>query len=262
MAATPLEFYGQYVKRQQLDEQFSEDVRRVIHGGAGGAQPPSSSTPSSAKRASSPGLRAGAALALGGPSTTAASDAHADARAARLQAVEHSRRRECPFDDHTAFQAGGSRPPKSNSAHDNDWAIAGQASRADCRHNRDMQRKIGAGAPFDAPEASWLDQGSRAPASNVAAYADSKAEAVFNKNRMQGTKDLIASDYPQGQSRGASNLPPRPGPLLPEAQLKVVQGGGKLSSLESGQVEYLNSRVLMEANRVRNEGCMKATLAP
>mmetsp|Transcript_24275 Transcript_24275/g.44570 ORF Transcript_24275/g.44570 Transcript_24275/m.44570 type:complete len:259 (-) Transcript_24275:74-850(-) len=256
MSLDPLEVYGRYVQRQQHEDQFSEDVRKVIHSGAG-----SSGRAAAGQRASSPGLRAGAALALGGGQTAA--EVHADARAARAQAVDYARRRECPFDDHSAFQAGGSLPPKNPSREPTDaWASAGQASRVSGRYIRDIQQKIGAGAPFDASEnATWESSNARRVGSNVEAYADSKAEAKFNKNRMQGTKGLISGDYPQAR-QGGSNLPPRPGALLPEAQLKVVAGGVPLSSLAAGQVEYLNSRVQMEANRVRNEGSLKGAFAP
>eukprot|EP00971_Amphidinium_carterae_P274077 5439579-Amphidinium_carterae.1 len=40
MSLDPLEVYGRYVQRQQHEDQFSEDVRKVIHTGVIPLRPP------------------------------------------------------------------------------------------------------------------------------------------------------------------------------------------------------------------------------
>eukprot|EP00929_Paragymnodinium_shiwhaense_P117798 TRINITY_DN8902_c0_g1_i8.p1 TRINITY_DN8902_c0_g1~~TRINITY_DN8902_c0_g1_i8.p1 ORF type:complete len:221 (+),score=37.82 TRINITY_DN8902_c0_g1_i8:50-712(+) len=178
------------------------------------------------------------------------------------------------------------------------------------KQNRDIQQKIGAPAPFDAPETSWPAVSSSAEAaacgfvgqgrssgsrpssgcgrnSSAAAadtqreggtspvqhpvgmqnYAEAQAEAVRNKARMRGSQDLFsgyltADTQPPGMRarRHGSLPPPRPGQnqvnpeaLLPQAQMKVAFEGGTAKGISADKIEYLNSKVLAESNRDRNE---------
>jgi len=261
----PVALLGRFMDRQQRSEQFTEDIRKVIHGNP---------LAPAAIRARSPGLAAGAALALGGCSAAEAQAASADARAACRKAVERSRGSSCPFDDHSAF---GASPADMRSAPGvraplaalNDARQAHQQAQEMRRYNRDIQQKVGAGAPFDAPEACVPAVGSTAEAQrgavlgvsqSVAAVNDSRLEAIRNKNRMRGAQDLISGNYLQSDSgrqpvgrKDAGGLPPRPPDLLPQAQMKLQYDGGSIASLSAQRAEYLNARVLAESNQFRNE---------
>jgi hypothetical protein len=138
--------------------------------------------------------------------------------------------------------------------------------RAAGRYNRDLQQKIGAPAPFDAPEAPGLSVSSSAAAAQsaknstgyAAAAAEVYAEAERNKTRMtSGAQNLIAGDYWMGESNAAKaaaarqqgNVPP----LMPEAHMKVACAGGSAAALSGAKIEYLNSMVQAQTNRERNE---------
>jgi hypothetical protein len=78
---------------------------------------------------------------------------------------------------------------------------------------------------------------------------------------MRGSQDIISGGYLQGEStksrmeaRRAGSLPPKPMEvLLPQAQMKIAYDGGSVSGISKNKVEYINSKVLAEANRARNE---------
>uniref|UniRef100_A0A7S4SEM8 Uncharacterized protein n=1 Tax=Alexandrium monilatum TaxID=311494 RepID=A0A7S4SEM8_9DINO len=288
MSSDPAMVFGTFLDRQQRFEQFSEDMKKVVHTGAGTGSSScgprvasvgrrSSSSPSYGRaahctlrpvtlqgatgRTRSPGLAAGAALALGGGSTAA--EVHAEAHTQRRHATEYARRRECPFDNHTAFgaRAGelGPRPPQLPRHAEREARMVTEASQALGRQNRQLQQRVGA-TPFDAPEHERASSSSIA-ASGAAlqpqALADAHAEMVRNKQRMQGSRDLIAGDYLQGSgtaSRRNGSLPPRPNAeLLPEAQMRFQLKGGSVASLTHGKAAYLNSAVMADNVRLRNE---------
>eukprot|EP00930_Biecheleria_cincta_P051135 TRINITY_DN36295_c0_g1_i1.p1 TRINITY_DN36295_c0_g1~~TRINITY_DN36295_c0_g1_i1.p1 ORF type:complete len:290 (-),score=60.87 TRINITY_DN36295_c0_g1_i1:54-863(-) len=259
----PAAYFDRFQQRQQRADQFSEDIRKVMYGSG-----------NSGTRTTSPGLKAGAALALSGygaGSTVTVAEANAEARAACRKAVERARSTTCPFDDHRAFGASPAdiaprprhTPPKAPEAR-----TALEVAQQMGRHNRDQQQKIGAGAPWDAPETGAVpSHGSGASAYQQAAvmagnsvassYGEASAEALrFRKRMQQGSQDLIAGNYLQGDSAAArrrnQSLPPPGKMLLPEAQMKLQYDGGSLRSLNHDRAEYLNARVLAESNRERN----------
>jgi hypothetical protein len=267
-------FLGRFVDKQRRDEQFSEDMKKVMYGG--GTQSGSGRAPAgtSAGRTRSPGLAAGAALALGG--LQSAAEAHSEARAQCRQAVEYARRQACPFDDHAAFGASPAdrtAPVRAPLLEQQEVNAAVRDARNTGKYNRDIQQKVGAGAPFDAPETSF---GSSAgslksrtsgrfaappaiPQMSVAETAlGARTEAAANKTRMRGCEDLLGGylpdKAPQQQARRNNSLPPRPerDTLLPEAMFKLQYDGGCLRDLNTDKSAYLNSKVSMEANRERN----------
>jgi len=174
--SSPLDHFNRFQQKDDLKAQFSEDIRHVMHGGYG--QGPSTrgdgivgmSRARAAARNHSPGLAAGAALALGSTSRTSSQDPHSAARGFKERARGHA----CPFDDHSAFRREGScgslgldaaelargsrgagarsmtpsrRPPPMEDAY-----AAGAAARNLGRQNREQQTRIFSSAPFDAPE--------------------------------------------------------------------------------------------------------------
>lgn len=263
----PVAVLGRFLDRQKRTEQFTEDIRKVIHGDGG-----TRILPPAANRARSPGLAAGAALALGGTSAGDAHMANAESRAACRKATERSRGTTCPFDNHVAF---GASPADMQSApwqllphSQQDARLAHQQAASMRSHNRDIQQKVGAGAPFDAPECYVPSIGSTALAQqavmgasqSAAAASDARQEALRNKARMRGSQDLIAGNYIVGDSgrqpvgrRDSGGLPPRPPDLMPQAQMKLQYDGGSVAGLTAHRAEYLNARVLAESNQFRNE---------
>jgi len=269
----PVAYFAQHMQKQQRAEQFTEDIRKVISAGHG----------SSGSRTSSPGLKAGAALALGGygcGNSQAVSEAHAEARAAARQVAERSRNASCPFDDHRAFGASpadmlrkpGHAPPLAPDARS-----AQQESRQMGRNNRDLQQKIGAGAPWDAPEKGAVPSyGSGAGAYQQAAMAaapvassafnEAAADATrFRKRMQQGSQDLISGNYLLGEgvavgysaNKRNQSLPPPGQMLLPAAHMKLQYDGGTMRQLSHQRAEYLNARVLAESNRDRNQAAVQ-----
>mmetsp|Transcript_22386 Transcript_22386/g.40330 ORF Transcript_22386/g.40330 Transcript_22386/m.40330 type:complete len:274 (-) Transcript_22386:86-907(-) len=268
----PVAYFAQHMQKQQRAEQFTEDIRKVIHAGQG---------TSSGSRTSSPGLKAGAALALGGygsgNSGQALSQAHAEARAAARQVAERSRNASCPFDDHRAFGANPLEDMAPKPRHTPPLApearFAQQEANSMGRQNRDLAQKFGAGAPFDAPErgavpsygsgAGAYQQAAvaAAPVASVA-YNEAAAEATrFRKRMQQGSQDLISGNYLLGDSSAANkrnqSLPPAGKMLLPEAQMKLQYDGGSVRQLTHQRAEYLNARVLAESNRDRNQAAIQ-----
>eukprot|EP00928_Gymnodinium_smaydae_P020226 TRINITY_DN1781_c0_g3_i1.p1 TRINITY_DN1781_c0_g3~~TRINITY_DN1781_c0_g3_i1.p1 ORF type:complete len:345 (+),score=65.25 TRINITY_DN1781_c0_g3_i1:66-1037(+) len=311
LAVDPLAHFNRFLDRQQREEQFTQDFRKLVYGGSGTAgvasdpkrgggyagsaasqsggygasgrrgPMPAAGAGGSASRTRSPGLAAGAALMMGGAAGTAggatssaapASDApHLAARAACRQMVERSRRTECPFDDHGAFGASAAdRQPQAarhiQAPEPDEAAAAGKMARSVGRHNRDLQQKIGAGAPFDAPFDREVPRSSSrsgtptAPAVASRCFADARTEAAANRGRMRGCEDLISGNYEINRSAAASGRPPLPGgapasrpDLLPQAHMKLQYEGGSLGGLTRERAEYLNAAVLAEGNRYRNE---------
>lgn len=253
MSVDPTAVFGRFLDRQQRSEQFTEDIRKVIHGGG-----------SSIARTRSPGLAAGAALALG------AKDATMDARAACRQASERARHRTCPFDDHSAFGASPAdiqpRPRDGPPPAPNDARLAHQQALRMGKQNRELQQKVGAGAPFDAPERAVIQslqadaQAAVLGAECVTNFNEAQMEALRNKGRMRGTSDLISGNYLMGDSGSApvgrsnnSHLPRGKDVLLPQAHMKLQYDGGSAASLTVQRAEYLNAKVMAESNQYRNQ---------
>lgn len=285
LAQDPRSVFERFQDRQQRDEQFSQNMSKVMYGSYGVASATSNANTGTTRssslcrsgntvRSRSPGLAAGAALTIG-PSTTTAESQIVDNRNACRAMAEKSRGTECPFDDHRAFatsgeSATGSRaavPPRPEQA-----SAALQAAREQARQNRDLQQKIGAGSPFDAPGIAYVAAAGKAkqgllPAS-TGSFADAQEEAARNKSRMRGTSDLISGDYipagPAGASAfaadaaarrvrgvGAGKYVPQED-LLPEANFALAYQGGSLSQMTSEKAAYMNAHVLQERNRDRN----------
>jgi len=288
----PAAVFGRFLDRQSRAEQFSEEIGKVVHSSANGTGALGnglSRTPAAtaAGRHRSPGLAAGAALALTGGAT--ASEAYAEAHAARRQSVDYARRRDSPFDDHSKFGARvgeiGPRQPHLPPPLPSEASSVHAASKLFGREIRSRQEKVGAGAPFDAPErgrsaSSGCLAASAAAAAAAAtpqARADAHSEMVRNKLRMRGTKDLIfgsgvADSHDAGRSSSSiaaaaqlrnSSLPPRGSSLpprmstettdlLPQAHFRLQYEGGSAIGLSGTKAAYLNSSVMKEDNRFRN----------
>jgi len=263
--------------KQSRQSQFSENMKDVMYGGSVAASSGVGSRTSSGagQRTRSPGLRAGAALALGNPAS--ASEAHSEARDQCRQAVDHARRQTCPFDDHSAFGAVASdraHQPRMPVLEQAEVAAATKDSRNCGNYNRDIAHKVGAGSPFDAPFASdyTTSSGNRrvgAPPAlpeKITAYHEAigaaGSQAAANKTRMRGHSDLLGGYQPewhqQGQQSQRPNLPPRPENqvaargLLPQAMFKLQYDGSSVKNLTCAKSEFLNVKVMMEANRERN----------
>jgi hypothetical protein len=155
-------------------------------------------------------------------------------------------------------------------------AAATSAARNLGKHNRDIGQKIGAPAPFDAPEKDIYATSSSGvavpagqrpgglgkrsgvpPAMPLAdSHAEARAEMAANRTRMRGHQDLLGGyEFVGQQNRRTGSLPPKASPaqdLLPEAMMKLQYGGGNIRNLTCANAEYLNSKVLAEANRERN----------
>jgi len=274
----PNAILGKFLDRQQRNHQFSEDMRSVMYGGsvlANNLQ--KDRTGGAAGRVRSPGLAAGAALALGA-TPSSAHEVHAEAHAQCRQAIEHSRRQTCPFDDHSAFGASVAdrqRHARMPVLDQDDVAAASKDARNLGKYNRDISHKTGAGAPFDAPcdidytggsmrtvPAAPSGRRSGAPPAMPLSEAvgGARAEAVANRTRMRGTRDLLGGyvnpwEQKEQQAPRNSSLPPRApnrGDLLPQALMKVQFDGGSVKGITCAQTAYLNSKVLGEANRDRN----------
>lgn len=282
-AADPCAYLQRFADKQSRDEQFSQDIRNVIHGpsrtsAVGGVR---------THRSLSPGLKAGAALTLHGTSaaaginTSAAAEAHAEARAVCQQMKQSALRQDCPFDDHRLLGAGPddrTRPvryPTGTQESRAETTRATTEARSSGKYNRDIAQKIGAGAPFDAPEpqhATFAPSRPPRPSSRervapspTPTFSDARAEAEANRGRMRGCSDLLGG-YLLGDSQPAVQrkapgsfgtagaLPPRPREekLLPQAHMALAFGGASANGLAQERVEYLNTQVLRDANRERN----------
>jgi len=96
---------------------------------------------------------------------------------------------------------------------------------------------------------------------------EAHSEALRYRKRMQeGSQDLIAGNYLLGESPSAvvgasksrnQSQPPPGKQLLPAAQMKLQYDGGSLRNLSHERAEYLNARVLGEANRERNQASLQ-----
>jgi hypothetical protein len=161
-----------------------------------------------------------------------------------------------------------------------DVAAATKDARNHGKYNRDIQQKVGAGAPFDAPERS-ISSSSQIGRSSVGrsgappvipqtslfdattqVRAEAAAQAAANRTRMRGCEDLLGGylpeKFPQQQGGGVrrnNSLPPRPAkdPLLPQAMMKLQYDGGSVGGLTSDRAAHLNAKVLYESNRERNQ---------
>lgn len=256
----PLSHYTRSQDKQSRLDQFSEDVRNVIHGD--GTHANFGSLGSSCRRRRSPGLAAGAALAIG---ASAAAEATAESHALRARSMQYARRTDCPFDDHSSFGVGGSKPPKLTSPStpcDEEMRAAFRVSHTFGKHNRELQQRVGAPAPYDAPERG-VDSWSRSSTPGHSplrshAFGDARQQAEHNKGRMRGTEGIIAGNYGEGcSSKQLGSLPPRPEQaLMPQARVRLAMAGASSRDLSERNVEYLNSKVLADGNRHRNRGTM------
>eukprot|EP00747_Dinoflagellata_sp_TGD_P162931 gnl/TRDRNA2_/TRDRNA2_181099_c0_seq1.p1 gnl/TRDRNA2_/TRDRNA2_181099_c0~~gnl/TRDRNA2_/TRDRNA2_181099_c0_seq1.p1 ORF type:complete len:378 (+),score=67.25 gnl/TRDRNA2_/TRDRNA2_181099_c0_seq1:69-1136(+) len=158
--------HSRFIQKQQRDAQFTEDIRTLIYGG-GGSQAAAQPVPGSngqfvvgrsaggaaGTRTRSPGLAAGATLALGSDT-----NARAEANALARQVAQRARGGSCPFDDHTLHLArdrrdGPTLPPRVPSAPDAYEAkTAFSEARTTGKTNAELQQRCGAGAPFDVTE--------------------------------------------------------------------------------------------------------------
>lgn len=254
-------YFDKQVQKQQRDEQFSQDIKKILHTGV------------ATNRTSSPGLRAGARLALRGYQPTPAEVA-AEARMACQQASQRNRG-VCPFDDHSAFGASAAdreAQPRHGPLATADAHRTHQEAQASRRQNRQAQQKIGAGTPWDAPETAPCTSCFQAAQQQAAlaaggplgarttAHQEAMAEAKRYRDRMHGSQDLIAGNYWLGDSLAAARnqcLPPPGKALTPGAHMKLQYDGGSLQTLTHERAEYLNSRVLAENNRARNEAALQ-----
>ena len=254
----PLAYFDRQVQKQQREEQFSQDIKKILH-------------TSTATRTASPGLRAGARLALQGYEPSAAEVA-AEARSACRQ-VSQRNVGTCPFDDHSAFGASAADrevQPRHAPMAMADARRTHQEAHALRRNNRQAQQKIGVGTPWDAPEpavasasCSQAAQQAAMAASGAAratVHQEAMAEAKRYRERMHGSQDLIAGNYWLGDSLAAARnqgLPPAGKALIPGAHMKLQYDGGSLQTLTHERAEYLNSRILAENNRARNEAALQ-----
>jgi len=282
-AGSPDEVFGRFMANQQAKEQFSENINHVVHGRGSGLRS------HSANRQHSPGLKAGAALALAPHSQDAAREAYTQSAAARAAIRANAHRSTNPFDDHSAFREGGSFAPQGPAVlgppaghgllslgHDAQQA-AYQDARSSGNRNRAAGHAYGDAAPFDAPERPNFTSAMSAAmsseeASRSQAFAEARTAAL--RNRMggrAGADSLISGNYlladtaPAGQreplgggKRRIGSLPPRPevgDVLLPQTVMKVQFDGGSLSTLTREKAAYLNSMVSAEANRTRQTNC-------
>lgn len=228
---------------------------------------------STATRTASPGLRAGARLALQGYEPSPAEVA-AEARSACRQ-VSQRNRGTCPFDDHSAFGASAAdreAQPRHAPMATADARRTHQEAHELRRNNRQAQQKIGVGTPWDAPEPATVARASCCQAAQQAALAaggsdaraavhhEAMAEAKRYRERMHGSQDLIAGNYWLGDGLAAARNQALPAPgkvLMPGAHMKLQYDGGSLQTLTHERAEYLNSRILAENNRARNEAALQ-----
>lgn len=276
---TPLEHFNRFCQKQQAEAQFCEDIRHVINGGGslgGYGDDVGVAGRQRGMRARSPGLAAGAALALGCGAAPGGQVRlpHQEASDIARQLKERSRGSGCPFDDHSAFSRQGAASPWSSTVEEPSRLLqpsapsqqreAFEASRSVGRRNRDAQTKIGSTAPWDAPETSipmssytaaargaFIEEAPAAPAG----YSEARREAATNRSRMAGSDGIISGGYLQGDGRGApvgrsTRPPPQPAGLLPQAMLKAQMDN--LGPVSKDRAAYLNSKVMSEACRERN----------
>jgi len=238
MIATPLDHFQRFQQKDEIKAQFSEDIRHVINGGYGkGSSARGDSVGTRSSRAGvrnhSPGLAAGAALALGSTARQPSQDAYNAAR----EIKERARGQGCPWDDHSAFRREGStgslgfgaglgseeprgrggtaarggtptrsmtpsrRPPNLQEAYD----AAGAAARSLGKQNRDQQTRIFSAAPFDAPEAA-MPSSTYAAASEALVAGPRGGKTVLPSGRTvpEGAPDQMHS-YTDAKREAVSN---------------------------------------------------------
>lgn len=264
-------YHHGYLQKQAIKQQFSEDIRQVIHGGY------SSNGPSgrSGSQVRSSSLSTGAALALG-PRLQARSES-IDA-AARNKAF--ATRSVCPFDNHEQFQCREpSLPPTSslqasaallNPEDRQESSKLIQQVHEQGKYNRDIARKVGAPAPFDTPESqnqfSSCSRG-RPPCMPAQGSADDFAEAraAALKNRQQngrGGTNLISGDYPtnwRDDGVGKRKIPgmaqSAPEFIMPTgpAQMKMKFDGVSIAGADESRKAYYNAATMREEARLRNQ---------
>jgi len=265
-------YHSGYLQKQAIKQQFSEDIRHVIHGGGSDSR---SSGPSgrtgSQNRSSS--LSAGAALALG-----ACRQARDEANDAASRNKAQATRSTCPFDNHEAFQRREPSLPPTSSLQAT-AAICNPEDRMEAtqllqqvknqgRYNRDIGQKVGAPAPFDTPETQdHCSRGRRPPPmpgshGSAEAFAEARAEAL--KNRQQNglntaNKSLISGEYRTYRDDGVGKRKPQMSQSAPEfimptgpAQMKMKFDGVSINAADEARKAYYNAATMREEARLRN----------
>jgi len=265
-------YHQGFLQKQALKQQFSEDIRHVIHGGYSSSGP--SGRTGSQIRSSS--LSAGAALALG-PRLQARSESIDAAARNKAFAMKSS----CPYDNHEQFQRREpSLPPTSSlqastallnpeDRQENTKLI--QQVHEQGKYNRDIAQKFGAPAPFDTPESQdHFSSSSRGrppcmPGSHGSAdaFAEARAEALKNRQQNgQANKNVISGDYltnyrddgvGKRKMRGMAQSAPEF--LMPSgpAQMKMKFDGLSIAGAEQSRTAYYNAATMREEARLRNE---------
>jgi len=261
-------YHNSYLQKQALKQQFSEDIRHVIHGG-GSSGPPGRS--GSQNRSSS--LSAGAALALG-----ACRQARSEANDAASRNKEQATKSSCPFDTHEPFQRREpSLPPTSylqaataisNPEDRQEATKLLQQSRDQAKYYRDIGQKVGAPAPFDTPETQDHCSGysgSRRPPpmpqGSADAFAEARAEALKNRqqNGRGAVKNLISGEYGTYRDDGIGKRKPQMSQSAPEfimptgpAQMKMKFDGLSIAGADEARKAYYNAATMREEARLRN----------
>jgi len=257
-------YHNGYLQKQSIKQQFSEDIRHVIHGGGSasgytGAQVRSSS------------LSAGAALALG-PRLQAKAESNEAAARNKAFALRSS----CPFDNHEQFQRReASLPPTSSlqassallnpeDRQENSRLI--QQIKEQGKYNRDVAQKFGAPAPFDTPESQdQFCSGSRGRPPRMPdpqVFAEARAAALKNRqhNGRSTTESLISGNYMDFRDDGvgkrktqmSNSAPPDIFPSGP-AQMKMKFDGVSIAGADQCRMAYYNAATMREEARARNE---------
>jgi hypothetical protein len=263
-------YHNGYLQKQAIKQQFSEDIRHVIHGG--GSSGGQSGRTGSQIRSSS--LSAGASLALG-----ACRQARAESIDAASRNKAFATRSSCPFDNHEAFQRREpSMAPTSslqastvllNPEDRQESTKLLQQVKDQGKHNRDIGQKVGAPAPFDTPEAQ--DQfscgyayGSRRPPAMPAAqgsaeaFAEARAEALKNRQQIgNANKNLISGDYLNYRDDGVGKrkLQMSSEFIMPTgpAQMKMKFDGISIVGADESRKAYYNATTMREQARLRNQ---------
>eukprot|EP00746_Dinoflagellata_sp_MGD_P164919 gnl/MRDRNA2_/MRDRNA2_93881_c0_seq1.p1 gnl/MRDRNA2_/MRDRNA2_93881_c0~~gnl/MRDRNA2_/MRDRNA2_93881_c0_seq1.p1 ORF type:complete len:283 (+),score=49.62 gnl/MRDRNA2_/MRDRNA2_93881_c0_seq1:81-929(+) len=272
-SGVPIDVYHNgYLHKQAIKQQFTEDIRHVIHGG-GSASGPTGRTGSQVRSSS---LSAGASLALG---------SRLQARAESMDAAARNKARAntstCPFDNHEQFQRREpSLPPTSslqassallNPEDRQEHTKLIQQVKEQGRYNRDAGQKVGAPAPFDTPETQdHFSSGSRGrmgrppclpgSQSSVGVFAEGRAEALKNrKQNGQATENLISGEYLNYREENIGKRKTQMSQSAPEfiqptgpAQMKMQFDGVSIAGADQSRMAYYNASTMREEARVRN----------
>lgn len=269
-SGVPIDVYHNgYLHKQAIKQQFTEDIRHVIHGG--GSSGGSTGRTGSQVRSSS--LSAGASLALGSRLQARAESMDAAARN-KANALKSS----CPFDNHEQFKRREpSLPPTSslqassallNPEDRQEHTKLIQQVKEQGKFNQQVGQKVGAPAPFDTPESQdHFSSGSRGRAGRPpcmpetqSSVADARAEALKNrKQNGQASGNLISGDYLNYRDDGVGKRKTQMSQSAPEsihptgpAQMKMQFDGVSIAGADQSRMAYYNAATMREEARVRN----------